>query len=251
MKRPPSAGTASIYSHSIHSVRSVGLRSTRSVPVPWYKKPLITQEVLGYDVQKLALYMALFSLIESLFTIGTSCFDIYCLSEATPGSKHYGYYLISFDFVYVGNQHVRNALITIAVFSMVGGVALFITTIQLVQALRKEHERRMIPWLVCMLVFAIWRGLAFIFFAILNDMIFAYNIIMCLFWTFFTIMNFGGWAAVYTLFLELSDLTKLEDLAHLRMGTMASLATQSIQGSRPVTPHSVQSLPYHNPSVNI
>jgi len=92
-----------------------------------------------------------------------------------------------------------------------------------------------------MLAFAIWRFFAFVFAAVVNDLIFAYNILMCLFWIAFTILNFLGWAAVYSLFLELADLTKLEDLAHLRMGTMTSLATQSMAGSRPTTPHSTTS----------
>ena len=35
----------------------------------------------------------------------TSGFDLYCLHEAAPGSEHTGYYLFSFDFVYVGNPH--------------------------------------------------------------------------------------------------------------------------------------------------
>jgi hypothetical protein len=39
----------------------------------------------------------------SIWTVFTSGFDIYCLHEATPGSSHTGYYIISFDFVYVGN----------------------------------------------------------------------------------------------------------------------------------------------------
>jgi hypothetical protein len=34
-----------------------------------------------------------------------SIFDIYCLVEASPGSNHTGYYIFSFDFVYVGNHH--------------------------------------------------------------------------------------------------------------------------------------------------
>ena len=41
----------------------------------------------------------------SIFSICTSIFDVYCLSQAAPGSIHYGYYLISYEFVYVGNQH--------------------------------------------------------------------------------------------------------------------------------------------------
>jgi hypothetical protein len=39
----------------------------------------------------------------SIWTIFTSGFDLYCLHEANPGSSHTGYYIISFDFVYVGN----------------------------------------------------------------------------------------------------------------------------------------------------
>lgn len=35
----------------------------------------------------------------------TSGFDLYCLHEAAPGSSHTGYYIITFDFVYVGNPH--------------------------------------------------------------------------------------------------------------------------------------------------
>ena len=38
-----------------------------------------------------------------IWTTLTSAFDIYCLHEAMPGSEHTGYYIIAFDFVYVGN----------------------------------------------------------------------------------------------------------------------------------------------------
>lgn len=41
----------------------------------------------------------------AIFTICTSIFDLYCLSQAAPGSTHYGYYVISYEFVYVGNRH--------------------------------------------------------------------------------------------------------------------------------------------------
>lgn len=41
----------------------------------------------------------------SNFTIVTAVFDLYCLSMAAPGSTHYGYYFISYEFVYVGNRH--------------------------------------------------------------------------------------------------------------------------------------------------
>lgn len=80
----------------------------------------------------------------------------------------------------------------------------------------------MIPWLVCMFSFACLRLISFIFAAIVNDMIFAYNIIMCLFWIVFSVLNFASFSVVYSLFLELADLTKLEDLAHLRVSTISS-----------------------------
>lgn len=40
---------------------------------------------------------------------------------------------------------------------------------------------------------------------------------MLLLWGCFTILNVYGWLLVYSLYLELSDLSKLEDLAHLRV----------------------------------
>jgi len=48
-------------------------------------------------------------------------------------------------------------------------------------------------------------------------MIFGYNIAMCVLWIVYTVASVYGWLLVYSLYLELSDLTKLEDLAHLRV----------------------------------
>lgn len=128
----------------------------------------------------------------------------------------------------------------------------------------QEYERKVMPWLWTFAVFTVWRILALIFFAIVNDLYFAYNILMVLLWSIFCLVSIYGWAVVYSLFLELVDLTKLEDLAHLRvrwllllkiqhfiymfyvfqMGTMASLhasTANSLAGSRPTTPHSTVS----------
>ncbi|KAK0078924.1 hypothetical protein PV325_001936, partial [Microctonus aethiopoides] len=113
----------------------------------------------------------------------------------------------------------RNALIVGALFSLLGGIAVLVTSIILINALRKEHEKKMIPWLYSFAIFTMFRLLAFLFFTY-------------------------GWLIVYSLHIELSDLTRLEDLAHLRIGTMQSLnasTTHSIAGSRPTTPHSTVS----------
>lgn len=235
----------SVYSHAtgrsstnLHSVKS---RSMRSVRIPWYQKPILHNNEY-IDIQRGALLTGFFSLFVALFTIGTSIFDVYCLAMAAPGSTHY--YIISYEFVYVGNVHVRNALIIFALFSLIGGVVVLFTSILLIIALRKEYEKKISPWLWSFAVFILFRFFAFLFFAIVNDLIFAYNILMVLCWIAIIAASVYGWLLIYSLYLELADLTKLEDLAHLRMGTMASLnasTTHSLAGSRPTTPHSTVS----------
>lgn len=112
---------------------------------------------------------------------------------------------------------VRNALIVFALFSMLGGIVVFVTSLMLIIALRKEYEKKMVPWLYSFAIFTLFRLFAFIFYSIVNDMIFAYNIMMCLLWIVFVCVSAYGWVIVYSLYVELSDLTKLEDLAHLRV----------------------------------
>lgn len=244
-KRTPSVGTPSVYSH-VTSRSTANLRSSRSVRsirIPWYRKPLL-QDAYFLDIQRASLLTACYSFVLSIFTIATSVFDVYCLALATPGSVHYGYHMISYQFVYVGSTWVRNMLILFGLFSFLFGVVIFVTSIILINALRKEHERRVVPWLYTFAAFAIFKFIAWMFVSTVNDQIFRYNMAMLLLWGIFTVMNVYGWILVYSLYLELFDLTKLEDLAQLRMGTMASLnasTTHSLAGSRPTTPHSTVS----------
>lgn len=81
----------------------------------------------------------------------------------------------------------------------------------------KEYEKKIVPWLYAFAAFASFRILATIFFGIVNDLIFAYNVIMLLIWIIICFGSVYGWLVVYSLYLELVDLTKLEDLAHLRV----------------------------------
>ena len=48
-------------------------------------------------------------------------------------------------------------------------------------------------------------------------MIFAYNILMLIVWFFFNIMDVFSFICIYSLYLELTDLTKLQDLARLKV----------------------------------
>jgi uncharacterized membrane protein len=68
---------------------------------------------------------------------------------ATPGSTHYGYYIISYEFVYVGNRLVRNALVIFALFSALFACITFVTSIMLVMALRKVRTvaTRILPFM--------------------------------------------------------------------------------------------------------
>ena len=167
---------------------------------------------------------------------------MYSLGMTKPGVTHYGFYIMSFQFVYVGNRNVRNTLIVFALISALAAIALFVTSCMLLRALRKEIENSMVPWLFASAVFFSWRIIAICFASVVNDMIFGYHVAMCFLWILIILAGILGWIIVYSLYLELSDLTKLEDLAHLRMGTMSSLnMTQSIGGSRPTTPHSTVS----------
>ena len=52
---------------------------------------------------------------------------------------------------------------------------------------------------------------------IVNDMIFAYNIIMLIAWFFFNVVNVFSFLCVYSLYLELNDLTHLEDQQRLKV----------------------------------
>lgn len=112
---------------------------------------------------------------------------------------------------------VRNFLIMFALFSILLAFVTFGTSVILIKSLRKEYEKRMIPWLYSFAVFTVFRLLGFLFYSIVNDLIFAYNITMCFLWIIFTLASMYGWLVVYSLYIELSNLTRLEDLAHLRV----------------------------------
>ena len=55
-------------------------------------------------------------------------------------------------------------------------------------------------------------------------------------WLFFNIVNVMAWMVMYSLYLELTGISQLEDMAKLKMDTMSSRAG-SIYGSRPTSPY--------------
>merc|ERR1712141_3385 len=231
----------SVYSqHTLRTIKSgpKSHKSHKSVS-KWYMKPIMKSAIYT-DLQRGAWHIAFYTLFLSIWTIFTSGFDIYCLHEASPGTEHTGYYIISFDFVYVGNAHIRGLLIMSSVFSLLLGIGLFITNVLLLDGLRKEQESGFKGWLLIMGLFTPWKILAWGFAGIVNDMIFAYNIIMLIAWFFFNVVNVFSFLCVYSLYLELNDLTHLEDQQRLKRDTMSSMApsraTSTAYGSRPTSP---------------
>ena len=72
-----------------------------------------------------------------------------------------------------------------------------------------------------MAFFTPWKWVAWLYAIIVNDNIFAYNIIMLIAWFIFNILNTASFICIYSLYLELNDLTKLQDLAKLKVGADA------------------------------
>jgi hypothetical protein len=154
------------------------------------------------------------------------------------GSSHTGYYLFSFDFVYVGNHHVRNLLFFSGLTSIVGAIALFITSCIILDALRLEKERGFEAWLWTMGLFTPWKIVAWVYAAIVNDMMCCsspYHIFMFFIWLVLNILNVLSFIVMYSLYLELTGISKLEGMARMKMDTMSSRAG-SLYGSRPTSP---------------
>ena len=236
--------------HSGISGRSVGslastltTRSKRSIAASqkvklkwWQRRPILKTAYL-LDLQKGSYAAALFTLVESVLLLVLSLFDLYCLLVARPGSRHFRSFGFSFLFVYSGNRYVRYGLILTSSLLIVQALALLITSCIIIPALKKEHELKFRPWLWVMTVFVCFRTVAIIFQSIANDLYFTYHQVMLLIWFILIPINIFVLLIVYSNYQELSDITKIEDMAKLKMSTLSSL-----QGSRTFSHMSNQSL---------
>ncbi|XP_071522916.1 uncharacterized protein [Panulirus ornatus] len=206
---------------TVHSVATFtkALHNKTGLSVPILPNALIT------NIHRGSLIAVTYSIIQGLFAIVTGLFDIGALSLAEPGTSHYGFYLFSYDFVYSGSPFVRISLMVFGAITAFGGVCLIVTSFMLLQGLRKEIEIRLEPWLWCMAVFTVWRLLITIYSSVVNDMLFSYHIAMCLFWTYFILVNVYAWLVVHSYYNELCEVTRLEDIAMVKMDMMSSRPT--------------------------
>ena len=211
-----------------------GHSTLKSRKIEWYQKPFV-KNAFYTDLTTGAWHVTFYTLFLSIWACFQGCFEMYLLEEASPGSSHTGFYLFSFDFVYVGNHHVRNILFMSALFTMIGSLAVFISSCYTLDALRLEKETKFVGWLVSMGIFTPWRVAAWVYAFIVNDMIFAYHIIMFFVWLVFNVLDIMAWMVMYSLYLELEGISKLEE-AHKFKVDFSSRAG-SLYGSRPTSPY--------------
>ena len=103
---------------------------------------------------------------------------------------------------------------------------------------RLEKERGFEAWLWTMGIFTPWKIVAWVYSAIVNDMMCcssSYHILMFLIWLVLNVLNCLAWVVMYSLYLELTGISKLEGMAKMKMDTLSSRAG-SLYGSRPTSP---------------
>lgn len=240
----PSSIHSGISGRSIGSLAStLTTRSRKSVAasqklrVRWWERRPIIKTAYFLDLQKGSYAAAIFTLVQSILLLFLSLFDLYCLIEARPGSRHFRSFGFSFLFVYSGNKYVRLSLIIASCLLALSAISLLVTSIIIIPALKKEYELKFRPWLLAMTAFVGLRTITILFQSIANDLYFRYHQAMLLLWLILIPINVFALLVVYSNYQELSDITKIEDMAKLKMSTLSS-----IQGSRTLSHMSHQSL---------
>ncbi|XP_053207095.1 uncharacterized protein LOC128391269 [Panonychus citri] len=231
-----SRSTTSLASARSRCTITHSLPGSRKLELKWWQRRPIIENALFIDLQKGSYIAAIYTLIESLMQIILAVFDTYCLFEAAPGSKHFRSVGISFLFVYSGNEHIRRSLIACSLILILISIYLLISSIILIPALKKEQEIRFKNWLRAMSTFIIVRTCATLFQSIANDLFFTYHQLMLLLWFLASIANVFAFLVVVSNYQELNTITRLEDMAKLKMSTISSL-----NASRTLSHHSLDS----------
>lgn len=205
------------------STSTADLLSKRS----WVSRRPLLRNAVFTDLQNGSYFASIYTLFQSILTQTLSIFDAYVLIEATPGTTHYRYFGINFLFVYSGNKHVRNLLIACAFVSFLLAAYLLVVSVILMRALRKEHEQKFRPWLMAAIIFTAWSFVSISFRSIANDLYYSYHQAMLVIWSVMLALNVFFILVVYSNYQELEDITRLEDMARLKTGTLSSLNTTS------------------------
>ena len=137
---------------------------------------------------------------------------------------------MSYEFVYVGNHHVRNILLLASVVSLIASIPLFLTSCFLLNAMRLENQTGFVAWMITMAVFTVWKMIHLGYTTVVNDMIFGYNLFTFFTWMIFNVLNIGSLVLVYSFYQELRSLDQLETMTKQKLDI--SSRAGSIYGSR-------------------
>lgn len=110
------------------------------------------------------------------------------------------------------------------------------SSVVLMAALRKENESKFLHWLYIMAVYIGVRFLTLIFQSLVNDLYFTYHQFTLVFFLILIAIDTFFYLVVISNYQELSDMTRLEDMAKLKMSTLSSL-----NASRSLSHHSLDS----------
>lgn len=118
---------------------------------------------------------------------------------------------------------VRYALMGCSASLVVFGSYLTVASLRVLPALREEQEDKFINWMKAMATFISVRILATLFQSIANDLYFPYHLAMLLIWMLFTVLNIAALIVVVANYQDLKDITRLENIAQIKMNTISSL----------------------------
>ena len=137
---------------------------------------------------------------------------------------------MSYEFVYVGNHHVRNILLLASIVSLIASIPLFLTSCFLLNAMRLENQTGFVAWMITMTVFTTWKMFHLSYTTVVNDMIFGYNLFTFFTWIIFNALNIGSLVLVYSFYQELRSLDHLES----QIGQKLDISSRagSVYGSR-------------------
>ena len=107
-------------------------------------------------------------------------------------------------------------------------------------ALKKEKESKFLNWLYIMAIYICVRFITLIFQSLVNDLYFTYHQSMLVIFFCLIAIDTFLYLVVISNYQELSDMTRLEDMAKLKMSTLSSL-----NASRSLSHHSLDSYRGH------
>ena len=137
---------------------------------------------------------------------------------------------MSYEFVYVGNHHVRNLLLLGSIVSLIASIPLFLTSCFLLNAMRLENQSGFVAWMITMSVFTCWKMIHLSYTTVVNDMIFGYNLFTFFTWMILNALNIGSLVLVYSFYHELRSLDDLENMTRQKLDI--SSRAGSVYGSR-------------------